>query len=299
MSERNLPTLAKWPFFLGDLVLLAVAIFIVNSSPRPLGPWPLFFLVAAALAGAWLAVTPFLNEYRAGLKFAEADRLATTVQQMEKLHALGQQISFATAQWQTVQEQADRTLATGRDIKDRFTAEAQAFKDFLQKANDTERANLRLELEKYRRAEGEWLQAMVRVLDHVFALHRAAVRSGQPNLVQQLSSFQNACRDAVRRLGLVPFEAVVDAPFNEKIHQLADAEAKPPAQARVEETLATGYTFQGQLLRSAVVGLKTAPEPAPDPPVEPTAEAAPSSGTGPEPNPQAREADLFDENAGA
>lgn len=299
MSERNLPTLAKWPFFLGDLVLLAVAVFIVNSSPRPLGPWPLFFLVAAALAGAWLAVMPFLNEYRAGLKFAEADRLATTVQQMEKLNALGQQISFATAQWQAVQEQADRTLATGRDIKDRFTAEAQAFKDFLQKANDTERANLRLELEKYRRAEGEWLQAMVRVLDHVFALYRAAVRSGQPNLVQQLSSFQNACRDAVRRLGLVPFEAVVDAPFNEKIHQLADAEAKPPAQARVEETLATGYTFQGQLLRSAVVGLKTAPEPAPGPPAEPTAEATPSSEPGPEPNPKDREADLFDENAGA
>jgi hypothetical protein len=55
--------------------------------------------------------------------------------------------------------------------------------------------HLRLEIEKLRRGEGEWLQVMVRVLDHVQALHLAGQRSGQRNLIEQLTHFQNSCRD--------------------------------------------------------------------------------------------------------
>ena len=64
---------------------------------------------------------------------------------------------------------------------------------------DVDLRKVRLEVEKLRRAEGEWLQVLVRVLDHVYALHLGALRSGQPNLIEQLSNFQNACRDAARR----------------------------------------------------------------------------------------------------
>ena len=41
-----------------------------------------------------------------------------------------------------------------------MTAEARAFQQFLDKANDTERNHLRLEVEKLRRAEGDWLQVL-------------------------------------------------------------------------------------------------------------------------------------------
>jgi len=264
MADRNAPKLSKWPFYLGDALLLGVAAWIVRQSHSPLGPWPLFFLVTCAIVGAWVSVTPFLVEYRATLKFAEADSLTTVVKQINDLRAFTNQISFATAQWQLVQEQAGNTVKTAREIGERITAEAQAFSEFMRKANDVEKAHLRLETDKLRRAEQDWLQAIVRLLDHVYALHQAGLHSGQPVLIEQLGNFQSACRDATRRLGLVPFEAKPDEPFNDTSHQLADPETKPQVGACVAETIATGYTFRGQLLRPPLVSIKPPAESALD-----------------------------------
>ncbi len=265
MSDRSLPKLSKWPFYLGDLVLLALAVWIIRRSPNPFAPWPLFFLVTCGAIGAWLCVLPFLVEYRAELAFAEADALTTAVDQIKNLQTLSNQISFATAQWQLVQEQSAKTLISAKEMAEQMTAEAKSFGEFMKRANDLEKTHLRLEADKLRRGEGEWLQIVIRLLDHVYALYQAGVRSGQPALREQLLNFQNACREIVRRLGIVAFEVETDTPFNEKAHQLMDAEARPPAGARVAEMLAVGYTFQGQLLRGAVVTVKLPAEAAPEP----------------------------------
>jgi molecular chaperone GrpE (heat shock protein) len=92
-------------------------------------------------------------------------------------------------------------------------------------------------------------------LDHVFLLHAAAARSGQPKVAEQISQFQNACRDAARRIGLAPFAAAQDEKFNAERHQTVD-DSKPAANATVAETIGAGYTFQGKLLRPALVKLR-------------------------------------------
>src|SRR5580765_1126535 len=176
------PRLSKWPFYVGDLLLSGLAVWIMRQSPVPYPGITILFLVICVGAGAWLSVTPFLTEYRAALKMAESDTLATTVGQIQNVHHVGEQITTATAQWQILQEQSARTAAIAKEVADQMTAEAQAFGDFMQKANDTEKGHLRLEVDKLRRGEGEWLQSIVRILDHVYALHQAGVRSGQPAL---------------------------------------------------------------------------------------------------------------------
>ena len=113
---------------------------------------------------------------------------------------------------------------------------------------------------------------LVRVFDHIYALYVAGAQSGRPALSQQLANFQTACRDIVRRVGLVPIEAAEDEPFDEGKHQLAESGVQPPPGARIAETIATGYTFQGQLLRAPVVRVKT-PDPAGAAPADPTAPA--------------------------
>ena len=261
MNDRMAPKLSKWPFFLGDLLLVGMAGWIVYHYPHPLPTWPLFILVGCVAGGAWIAVKPFLEEYRAEVKFAEDEGLTTAVEQINNLRNLANQISFATAQWQVVQEHSGRTVDEARGIAEKMAVEARAFTDFMQKANDAEKAHLRVEVEKLRRGEGEWVQLLVLLLDHVYALYQAGVRSGQAALIGQLGNFQNACREAVRRVGLVPFEAKPDEPFNAQSSQLVDPEAKPPEGARVAATLAQGYTFQGQLIRRALVNVT---EPAPD-----------------------------------
>jgi molecular chaperone GrpE (heat shock protein) len=132
----------------------------------------------------------------------------------------------------------------------------QAFTEFLQRANDSERANLRLEVDKLKRGEGEWLQVLVRMLDHVYALHQGASRSGQPKVAEQVGNFQMACRDSARRVGLTPFTANEGEPFDAQRHQLVEEGATAAVDAIVAETIATGYTFQGRLVRPALVRLR-------------------------------------------
>ena len=263
MSERTAPRLPKWPFFLADLVLLGAAWLIFWQSRTPMTPWETFFCSGSVALGAVLGVAPYLLQYRAAMKLTEADRLTKAVLQIENLEIIGRQITHATAGWQTAHEHATQSVEAARGIAEGITAEARAFSEFLKKANDTEKNHLRLEVDKLRRAENEWLQILVRILDHIFAIYQAAVRAGQASLVEQLGLFQNACRDIARRVGLVPFVAIPGEPYDAKVHQLADAEVVPAAESFVAETVATGYSFQGQLVRPALVTLQrnTLPDP--------------------------------------
>ena len=251
-------------FLLGDAVLLAFGGFVIYLTPWPLSPWVVVTAGVAILGGAWLCVTPFLVEYRATVKFAEAAVLTDTVAQIKRLERIAEQIGGATAQWQAAQEMADQTVQSSRQVMERMSAEATAFAEFMQKANDREKAHLRLEVEKLRRSEGDWLQVVTAMLDHVFALHQAAVRSRQPGLVEQLTHFQNACRDIARRVGLTPFAADAGEAFDPQVHQVIDAAAEPGPGARIGGVIATGYTFQGQPLRRCLVTLAIEAPPAPD-----------------------------------
>jgi molecular chaperone GrpE (heat shock protein) len=256
MSESVAPKLSKWPFFVGDGLLLGTAYFISYQSKFTLGHWELCFVLLCVAGGALLGVAPFLLEYQALVKVTEAGALNTVVSQLKNLEGIANQISGATGKWQDAQEQADKTAVAAREIAERMTGEVQAFTEFMKRANDSERATLRLEVDKLRRGESEWLQVAVRMLDHVYALHQGACRSGQPQLIEQVGSFQNACRDAARRVGVTPFTANEGEPFDAQRHQLVEEGAKPPADAVVGETIATGYTFQGRLLRPALVRLR-------------------------------------------
>ena len=91
-----------------------------------------------------------------------------------------------------------------------------------------------------------------------------------------MTQFQNACRDAAQRVGLVPFTATPDELFDAKRHQAVNTESEPPAGAAVAETVGPGFTFQGKLLRPVLVRLREASSPpAPPEPIVPPAEAAP------------------------
>jgi molecular chaperone GrpE (heat shock protein) len=223
-----------------------------------MGVWQLFFIILCVAGGAVMGIMPFLLEYRLMLKLAEVQALSSATSQLQNLEQIAKQIGSATGQWYAVQESADKTAAHAQEITDKMTAEVKAFTEFLQRANDTEKANLRLEVEKLRRTESDSVQVIVRLLDHVHALHGGAVRSGQPRLIEQINSFQSACHDAVRRIGLTPFGAGTEETFDPQRHQLVDVEAKAGPGATVSETIAAGYNLQGRLLRPALVRLKEA-----------------------------------------
>jgi molecular chaperone GrpE (heat shock protein) len=270
MTERSAPKLTYWPFLLADLVFLGLAYLIVQLGHRPLQLLEMYGLILCVGAGVWCFLIPF----RSKLKIAESENLVSAAEQIKNLDLVAAQISSATTLWQGVQEEAAKSSAAAKQVAEQMTVEAQAFSEFLAKANDTEKGHLRLEVDKLRRSEGEWLQILVYILDHVYALHQGALRSRQKALTEQVGNFQNACRDAARRVGIVPIEAGAGEPFDPARHQLMEGEAMTETSS-ISETLAVGYSFQGQLVRPAVVRLqnsiaggseeKPASEPEPQP----------------------------------
>lgn len=268
MSDQRVPSPAKWPFIAADLALLAVAFWIVEHYPHPLPVAALALAVGCVVVAALLAVTPFRMHYQTLVSFAESNELNDTVSQINKAELAAEQIRTATAQWQGVQEQSTKTMTAAREISERIAAEAKAFAEFMQKANDHEKATLRLEAEKLRRGEGQWLQVLVHLLDHVYALQQAGARSGQPNLEAQLSRFREACYDVVRRVGLTPFEAPSGEAFDEEKHQVPDGQPQPEPGTQIGQTLAAGYSFQGQLVRRSLVSISIQSAIPEEPPVE-------------------------------
>jgi molecular chaperone GrpE (heat shock protein) len=252
MTNRPL-TLPKWPFIFADVALLLGCAWVINQALPLKAYWAVAVAVAAWAFGAWICVLPWIKEFQSQAKFAENDSLTSALEQIQRLEEIGERIQSASGTWQTAQDAAQRVTATAKEIQERIKTDAKDFMEFAERINNDEKQHLRLEAEKLRRSEAEWLQVAARMLDHTFALTTAAVRSGQPNLATQMSNFQNACRDAARRVGLVPFHPTVGDPFEDRSQQLEDPNAKPEQGAVVSDILATGYTFQGQLLRKALV----------------------------------------------
>jgi molecular chaperone GrpE (heat shock protein) len=268
MDNAKVPTIAKWPFFLGDAILLGFAAYSVYSGAQTL-VWVLA-AAAAVIAGAWLAVHPYVLEYRALVRWVEADALQSCTDKLKGMDQVVQHIDVATNQWRGMLLEATNISELTKMVAGQMASETKAFSDFLQKSNEADKSRLRLEIDKLRRNEGEWLQVTVGILDHVYALFQAAVHSGQPGLIQQLSMFQNACRDVARRIGLVPLLPNPGDPFDPKTHHLEDANAKPEPDELICLVLAPGYTYQGQFLRPALVRLQKATPPTANPETETT-----------------------------
>lgn len=257
MSEGKTPQLNRLPFWFADAMLLLTAGMLVTVGGRPMRFWEMVAVVVCVGLGGWLAVLPVLKEYDASLKRNETDTLAATMAKLRDLDTVADRIASATGHWQGVQDRAAQTADMARGVVDRLAREAESFAMAVSKTADGEKQTLKLEAEKLRRAEGDWLQTVGRLMDHVFALHLAAVRSQQPGVIEQIDRFHAACRDALRRVGFVPIVAAPEEPFDPRKHQVAEG-PRPPEGARIHETVAAGYLFQGQLLRPIIVRVVSA-----------------------------------------
>ena len=263
MNDENDVTIwkvPKWPFFAAYAIMLGFAYFFILRAPHAVHYWE---LAAACVAfGAVLSLIPFYLDYRAMGKALEVNALGAVSEKIQNLDTLSAQINAVTNRWETIQEtlqaEAGKTSAAAKQIADKMVEEVRQFNEFMQKMNDSEKATLRLEVEKLHRGEAEWLQVIVRILDNIFALHTAAVRTGDPKFAEPVANFQNACRGTARRIGLTPFAGEPDEKFDAEKHHVAGSKEKPPEGAVIAETIGLGYTFQGKLLRPALVRLRDA-----------------------------------------
>jgi len=252
MNNEPPPQIIKWPFLVGDMLLLVAAVAVQFQSPAPLTLWHHLLTIAAVGLGASLLAIPYILEHKGEVRLLDSAQLTSSLAQIHKLEALGQNVAASTAHWQSIHDQNNRTVLHVREVAEKMSVETRQLAEAIKKADDSDKNHLRLEVEKLRRGEGEWLQIVVRILDHVFALSQAAERSGQPTLMEQINQFQYACRDSARRIGLVPITVVPNDFFDPNRHQVFEA-PEPDAGKRIATMLATGFTLQGQLIRKVLV----------------------------------------------
>jgi molecular chaperone GrpE (heat shock protein) len=261
MSDALKWKVPKIPFIIVGLLLVGFGFYFVQRAPLSLGHWAFAAVCIASVSlGAIIAILPFYYDYKAMGRALEVNALGTVADKIENLDQLTAKICAASDQWTVVQESvganAEKTAVSAKQIAEKMGHEVREFSEFMKKINDSEKSALRLEVDKFRRGEVEWVQTLVRLLDHIFALHMAAVRSSQPGIADQITQFQNACRGTVRRIGLASFVGEPNEAFSAERHQVADPKQKPFDGAVVAETVASGYTYQGKLLRPALVRLR-------------------------------------------
>ena len=78
MSEKPNIILPKWPFLLGDIILILLACFIVIASPKPMSGIGIFACALSVILGMLVYVTPYIIEHltqqqRIKLKQAKAE----------------------------------------------------------------------------------------------------------------------------------------------------------------------------------------------------------------------------------
>ena len=112
--ERRVLVVTKWPFYIADLVLIGLAVWIVKDYPHPLPLWPVTLVVGCVASAAALCVWPYRAEYQTAVQSAESAGLTDTVKEIRNLQVIAEQIRLATSQWQGVQEHSAQTLALSK-----------------------------------------------------------------------------------------------------------------------------------------------------------------------------------------
>lgn len=252
MSNSKLPL---WPFLVADALLLAAAAAIFSRAHRPWMWWEPALMAGCVAAAAGALILPFLRNAVRDQAASQAQLLSQTALEMRKAEQLAAEIAGAARQWSQYQEQTTHSAAAAAAVAESIASGSAALAESLRKGADAEKNHLRLEIDKLKRGESEWLHVVVHMLDHVYALYQAARHSEHQSVAEQIGHFQNSCREAARRVGLAPALATPGEAFDPKFHQLPK-DAAPPENPVIAETLATGYTYQGQLLRRALVALQ-------------------------------------------
>ncbi len=260
MNDQRTINIPKFPFLIGDFTLVAITIMLILNMEKPLTPTVVLLSIVGFGLAALIGLVPYLLEFFALVKLNQIRTLAEGFKKLQQLDTVANTIHAATTQWLGVHDLAQQSLQAAKDVTEQITREAQAFRELIQKINDSEKNLLKLEVEKLHRAQADWVQVMIGIFDHIYALYKAAVRSGRPELIDQLTKFQSACRDLALRIGLVPVEADRGDLFDPNQHAPADPNVKPEIGTPILETIATGYIFQNRLIRPVIVKIQTPPE---------------------------------------
>jgi hypothetical protein len=159
MLPADTPKLPKWPFLLGDAVLLGLAWLIASQSRSPFAGTPFLAMVGCIMVGAVLAVVPFLADYARKQDEALDERQRSLDALSRTVAASAEQIGIAASGLHEIAALAQRNLKAAEQLPEKLQDKIAGFKNQLASTREAEREELQKELARLRTSESERLQS--------------------------------------------------------------------------------------------------------------------------------------------
>jgi hypothetical protein len=154
------PPVKRWPFVLGDVLLLGIALGVVVLGGSPPGLVTLVVVAICVLLGVGLLVAPYLMEYEARVRFAEAATHDQLEIQARRLAQTVEQLSHAVSRSQSTEEQAGQALGTIEELTEKLTSQSDELASALARSTEREIADLKLQLERVARERDQQLASL-------------------------------------------------------------------------------------------------------------------------------------------
>ncbi|MBL4574889.1 MAG: hypothetical protein JKY51_02165 [Opitutaceae bacterium] len=123
-SVSSIPNTPKLPFIIGDIVFLGFALTIIGLSDAPLSIGTLAIATFCVIIAIALSITPFLLDYEARLRLAEAKNHSLGESHLRKLSALSEQLNHAVSRSQSIEEETGKALGITEEITEKLTLQS-------------------------------------------------------------------------------------------------------------------------------------------------------------------------------
>lgn len=269
MSTRpaSPPPIARWPFYAGVILLIAVAFFLLITGGRPPAALPLVASMVCLGGSIVLCVIPeaLANERR--LRLAEAAVRDGAEAQLRRLAQTADQLTHVVSRGQSTEEQAGRALATLEEVAERMVAQAEELASALARSGEREEASRAEEMQRLTEERDEKLTALeirlnatsVALSETQSAIKKASASSSRSieSLAVRLEEIADELRAALAARPTAPVHEPAPAPAAPATsrHETPDT---PTPVGREIDTVPAAETF------SAPVAVPPAAAPAAD-----------------------------------
>lgn len=232
------PRSPKWPFLLGDLALLLTAFAIGYFSDGPLSAAELALIFGCVALGAVLAAVPFLLDFVASQRDAEADLLARLDQQTKKLVQSTELLANAATALKSVHDATQRALHATEALPYKLQEKIGEIAAQLQQTEDEQREALERELGELREAQSKNLAALAEKVRAATKELAAADRELRPALESALARSAALAPDlaAAAEAAALRLRTAADTAADRLAAALAPAEKRPAQRIYDSET---------------------------------------------------------------
>ncbi len=244
MNPTLPPRPPKWPYFLGDALLLAVACFVAATAETPLSAPALSVVFGCVALGSVLAALPYLLDFLATQREAELEfQQKLEVQNQRLLHAV-ETLASTSGQLKSAHEAATRAVHAADTLPYRLQEKIAEFTAQLQERDDEDKAAMAKELETLRDAEGQRLGALVGTIQSATKEFAAFEREARAALADARREATEAAPAIAAALGAATTRA--EAALNQSATHAQNAIAATENRAR--ETFASAEAIADRIL---------------------------------------------------